>query len=786
MATQPTQNPVPSESPRDLKFNAGKIDEFVTSLALKYQDRFGTEHYTIEGLRQLAQEAIAAFGWIPVDSFQDGATLTLPNQVLRWAKPDGDGEYYRWDGALPKEVPPGSAPASTGGVGKGAWLSVGDAALREQLGQISLLRFKDVNAIFSGITSGGITVSLKAGDNVITDGGTIWEVTNANPSSLSDIAATSPYNVIDFGADKTGVNDSTDAFIQAGSCEIPSGTYKVNSNLEGVYQATGPVVITGDGSVKTVVSGLGKRMFSLPYYHNNNKGGSIYTTGTSNYTAISGEYYREPSFAHSSFNDRTYLVYVVLEGTKFDPGQNAEQTSRIELRYSNNNLTFGSPVILSTEGEQQAAEPSIVFDEKRGRLWVFYTTARGKVGVGHGSVGFSPDKTFQNWVTYSDDYGTSWSTPDNITSRVKPYSATSAWTPPSPICITGDGDLLVPYTTYDGIFSANYIRVSANSSGSINYERQLIIRGGPEGSDGGGEHQLIQLGDGSLLCMLRDYFDSSGNTIGRQQFFRSWDGVTWVKQSSVDTVNCKAGLCSYSNMVNGDSRSILLMTAPTGSDDSLLARENLKLWYSFDNAKTWTKLPGALYEPATLPAGYSSVTTLASGSILIVAEGLNLGVLQVKHKAIGALSLSSSFAKSWGALQVTQTAGEAALCQYFDIPNYTTYFNTDTATLNMNSGGTAVQLTDSRKEVDITSATSTLNSDIATTFYLTVSMTLNSITGTARRVVLVSTSSAQPVTLAEDSTVAIGNRIRVSKILSGKVVVLCKTKYGWFADSGLN
>lgn len=31
MATTPTNLPVPSESPRDLKFNAGKIDEFVTS-----------------------------------------------------------------------------------------------------------------------------------------------------------------------------------------------------------------------------------------------------------------------------------------------------------------------------------------------------------------------------------------------------------------------------------------------------------------------------------------------------------------------------------------------------------------------------------------------------------------------------------------------------------------------------------------------------------------------------------------------------------------------------------
>jgi len=53
MATQPTQNAVPSESPRDLKFNAGKIDEFVTSLALRYTDRFGSQHYTIEGLRQV-------------------------------------------------------------------------------------------------------------------------------------------------------------------------------------------------------------------------------------------------------------------------------------------------------------------------------------------------------------------------------------------------------------------------------------------------------------------------------------------------------------------------------------------------------------------------------------------------------------------------------------------------------------------------------------------------------------------------------------------------------------
>ncbi|EAQ6072467.1 hypothetical protein DBW29_05785 [Salmonella enterica subsp. enterica] len=80
----------------------------------------------------LAQQAIAAFGYITLDSFEDGNTLTLPNQVLRL---EATGEYYRWDGVFPKVVPAGSTQDSTGGIGTGAWLSVGDATLRGDLAQ---------------------------------------------------------------------------------------------------------------------------------------------------------------------------------------------------------------------------------------------------------------------------------------------------------------------------------------------------------------------------------------------------------------------------------------------------------------------------------------------------------------------------------------------------------------------------------------------------------------------------------------------------------------------------
>ena len=161
MTTTPTQDAVPSESARDLKFNAGKIDEFVTSMGWTYTDRFGVKHYTIEGLRWIAQQAISAFGYVTLDSFEDGSTLTLPNQVLRL---EVTGEYYRWDGPLPKTVAPGSTPETTGGIGQGEWLSIGDAALRMMLaskvGYSSLGEFNSVADLrsysaYASMTSSG-------------------------------------------------------------------------------------------------------------------------------------------------------------------------------------------------------------------------------------------------------------------------------------------------------------------------------------------------------------------------------------------------------------------------------------------------------------------------------------------------------------------------------------------------------------------------------------------------------------------------------------------------------
>ena len=123
---------------------------------------------TLDGLENLYNQAISQVGYITMDSFEDGATLTLPNQVLRY---EATGEYYRWDGEFPKTIPSGSTPETAGGVGLGAWVSVGDASLRTELAKndgFNLIGAANYNDIRSYTGSGNKIICI--GRENITDG----------------------------------------------------------------------------------------------------------------------------------------------------------------------------------------------------------------------------------------------------------------------------------------------------------------------------------------------------------------------------------------------------------------------------------------------------------------------------------------------------------------------------------------------------------------------------------------------------------------------------------------
>lgn len=72
-----------------------------------------------------------SIGFKPTDgSFEVGGTINHRWETLLY---ESEGNYYQWMGALPKIVPPGSTPATTGGISPTAWVNQTDLTLRTDL-----------------------------------------------------------------------------------------------------------------------------------------------------------------------------------------------------------------------------------------------------------------------------------------------------------------------------------------------------------------------------------------------------------------------------------------------------------------------------------------------------------------------------------------------------------------------------------------------------------------------------------------------------------------------------
>lgn len=78
--------------------------------------------------------ADAGYDMDRTESFEKGGILSTVGEVLLF---EANGIGYSWGGALPKSVPAGSTPSSSGGVGVGAWVSKENELLRSQLNAAS-------------------------------------------------------------------------------------------------------------------------------------------------------------------------------------------------------------------------------------------------------------------------------------------------------------------------------------------------------------------------------------------------------------------------------------------------------------------------------------------------------------------------------------------------------------------------------------------------------------------------------------------------------------------------
>lgn len=88
-------------------------------------------------VREALRRSYAEAGYFLADgSFEVGGALAKATDVLLY---EAEGKAYSWGGALPKIVPAGSTPTSTGGVGDDAWTQVTSISYKHVIGNENLL-----------------------------------------------------------------------------------------------------------------------------------------------------------------------------------------------------------------------------------------------------------------------------------------------------------------------------------------------------------------------------------------------------------------------------------------------------------------------------------------------------------------------------------------------------------------------------------------------------------------------------------------------------------------------
>lgn len=128
---------------------------------------------TMEALNRSYTDA----GYPPVvGSFEGGGTVVNTSQVLIYK---ASGKGYSWGGALPKIVPPGSTPLTSGGIGPGTWI--------DKSSTFSKVSVKHYGAVGDGVVddTAAVNAALQTGRSVYFPAGTYLITGTLNTDDLT-------------------------------------------------------------------------------------------------------------------------------------------------------------------------------------------------------------------------------------------------------------------------------------------------------------------------------------------------------------------------------------------------------------------------------------------------------------------------------------------------------------------------------------------------------------------------------------------------------------------------
>ncbi|MEW4528011.1 sialidase family protein [Maioricimonas sp. JC845] len=305
-------------------------------------------------------------------------------------------------------------------------------------------------------------------------------------------------------------------------------------------------------------------------------------------------------------------VLAFCEGRKAGRGDSGN-IDLLMKRSTDNGRTWSDSVVVWDDGDNTCGNPCPVIDASTGRIHLLLTWNRGEDDGRelHEGTGEDTRRVFYCW---SDDEGSSWTDPVEITQSVKPDGW--AWYATGPgvgIQLTRGphkGRLVVPcdYTTLEGPVHGSHAIYS--DDGGKTWQLSETI------SPTCNECQVAELSDGRLLMSIRT--QGARNTPRPYTGYRSIaysndGGATWTDPVADDELGdpvCQASLIRY------DDRRLLFANPSPPISPKSGPRNRMTVRVSDDDGQSWPE-SRLIHEG---PAAYSCLTRLPDDRVGLLYE----------------------------------------------------------------------------------------------------------------------------------------------------------------------
>ena len=313
--------------------------------------------------------------------------------------------------------------------------------------------------------------------------------------------------------------------------------------------------------------------------------------------------YRIPALVQSAHG-----VLIAVVDARHDSSRDLPNRISLVMRRSFNLGKDWDPMrTLMEVKEGSVGDASLLLDRSNGRVWCFFTYGPPGIGFFSSKGGDHPGpETTRVHAIHSDDDGTSWSPPVDLTEMVWQPGWQGIFATSGTDIQISTGRLLVPLVVRDALGTLHSVNAYSDDHGKTWKSGKFIGVGTDESHN-------AELPDGSILQNMRNghYRAIAISHDGGVNF-----GPVTYDEALIDP-GCNASITRYRH----GRKDVYVFTNAASS-----RRENMTVRLSYDDAKSWA----ASRVIFAGPAAYSTAVPLSDGSVgLLYERGEKLSVEEI-------------------------------------------------------------------------------------------------------------------------------------------------------------